>query len=311
VSYQNLAKQAFLCLLTLLSFYSCSSFADPDKPGAGMARFPFPPPVFLEGFGGNNWTLGIDGLIPLIGNHQNLLYTELAGKTDLDSDDRNGSASLGLGLRHITDNSQLLGAYLFVDRNDAARRSHYSFINSGLEWMTAKWRVTGNFYYPLTAKMDVQGPYVGSSVITGHSQITTLYNAYEIIGPGGDASLGYKVPVFNELDVSIGGYYFDMTNADAMTGINVQMSYPLNDRLSLGLIYSYDNYARNRVELGFRVQLFDNPNTRLKPRSVIHDRLVELTRRGLATPTTGLAQPLIRKKFNVGFSVQNNPKFSS
>lgn len=304
MSYQNLAKQAFFCLLTLLSFCPYSSFAEPDKPWAEMERFPFSPQVALEGFGGNNWIVGIDGLFPLVGNHRNLFYTEVAGKTDLNPGDRNGSASVGLGFRHITDNSQLLGAYLVADRDDAAKRSHYSFINPGLEWMTAQWRATGNFYYPLSAKMDVQGPFLGGSVITGTRWIDNYYNRYEIIGPGGDASLAYKSASFNNAEVSVGGYYFEMVNADAMTGVNVQMTYPMSEQVSLEVIYSYDNYAHNTAELGIRVQLFDNPNANPNRRLVIQDRLVESLRRGLATATTGLAEPVIRKRFQVAAIVR-------
>lgn len=176
------------------------------------------PSVDVSGKAGETRRIGeVDLFLPIAQDDRTLLFLDL--RTSFDNlDQREGN--FGLGYRAMQDSGWNLGAYAFYDRRRSSEGHYFSQVTTGLEALGQDFDARINAYLPIgrksyevedSARVDVSG---GSIQI-----LSGLERAYH----GGDAELGWRVPVFatdqdSEIRVYGGGYWFDAESSEAVAG---------------------------------------------------------------------------------------------
>lgn len=170
----------------------------------------------------------VDTFLPVAQDKSSLLFLDL--RTTFDNlNQREGN--FGLGYRVMQDSGWNLGAYGFFDRRRSPQSHYFSQVTVGLEALGQDFDARANAYLPLgrksydiedSARVDLSG---------GTLQIQSgVERAYH----GGDAELGWRVPVFGtdqdaELRVYGGGYWFDAKLSEAVIGPRARVEFRLYD----------------------------------------------------------------------------------
>lgn len=185
--------------------------------------------VDVGGRAGETRRIGeIDTFLPVAQDQNSLLFLDI--RTSFDNlDQREGN--FGLGYRMMQDGGWNLGAYGFFDRRRSPEAHYFSQITAGVEALGQDFDARANAYLPIgrdsydiedSARVDLSG---------GTIQIQSgVERAYR----GGDAELGWRVPVFAvdqdaELRVYGGGYWFDAERSDAILGRRARLEFRLYD----------------------------------------------------------------------------------
>lgn len=212
---------------------------------------------------GNKRDIGeLDIFLPLAQDGTRLLFADLRGILD-DQHQREGN--FGLGYREMLDNGWNLGGYGFFDRRRSGTGHYFSQATLGLEALGADFDARINGYLPLgTREYEVPG---STSVDLSGTSIR-MSNSYERAYHGGDAELGWRVPLLdaegdNELRLYGGGYWFDAANSDAVAGPRLRLEWRLYDllddlpgsRLTLSGEIQRDQPRGTQEFLGFKLRL--------------------------------------------------------
>lgn len=187
------------------------------------------PSVDVSGKAGETRRIGeVDLFLPIAQDDRNLLFLDL--RTSFDNlDQREGN--FGLGYRSMQDSGWNLGAYAFYDRRRSSEGHYFSQITTGLEALGQDFDGRINAYLPIgrksyevedSARVDLSGGSV--QILSG------LERAYH----GGDAELGWRVPVFaadqdTEMRVYGGGYWFDAESSESVAGPRGRLELRLYD----------------------------------------------------------------------------------
>lgn len=204
----------------------------------------------------------VDIFLPLAQDGTRLLFADLRGILD-DQHQREGN--FGLGYREMLDNGWNLGGYGFFDRRRSGTGHYFSQATLGLEALGADFDARINGYLPLgTREYEVPG----STSIDLSSSSIRMTNSYERAYHGGDAELGWRVPLLdaegdNELRLYGGGYWFDAANSDAVAGPRLRLEWRLYDlledlpgsRLTLSGEIQHDQPRGTQEFLGFKLRL--------------------------------------------------------
>lgn len=204
----------------------------------------------------------VDIFLPLAQDGTRLLFADLRGILD-DQHQREGN--FGLGYREMLDNGWNLGGYGFFDRRRSGTGHYFSQATLGLEALGADFDARINGYVPLgTREYEVPG---STSVDLSGSSIR-MSNSYERAYHGGDAELGWRLPLLDaegdtELRLYGGGYWFDAANSDAVAGPRLRLEWRLYDlldelpgsRLTLSGEIQHDKPRGTQEFLGFKLRL--------------------------------------------------------
>lgn len=296
----NLRNFLSFSSLFLLVFSINSAANTPYFNNNNIAAFPLLPRISLSGWIGTQ-PLGLgDTMIPLIGNRDGDLYADLQGKTARDHAWLGGA---GLGYRQVINCSDILGAYVFVDRNITADKNRFTVLNPGLESLGTEWDFRVNGYFPMGSKKTFENSAFADELglpgifFRRHQQFNTLFNFYEEIGPGADAEIGYIFPCFHRLAIYGGGYYYKPEDVQQLKGAEARAELPLSRYATLLVNDTYDNYNHNTFELGVRVSaggLTASPPTACD----VHNRLLDPVARNLGALSTGDGIPSFHVRDN-------------
>ncbi|WP_019645378.1 right-handed parallel beta-helix repeat-containing protein [Novispirillum itersonii] len=203
-----------------------------------------------------------DLFLPLAQDEQRLLFADIRGSIDEDSQ-REGN--FGLGYRQMLDSGWNLGGYGYFDRRRSETGHYYSQATVGLEALGTDFDVRLNGYLPLgTKERDVPG----STAVELTDTSIRMSNAVERSYHGGDAEIGWRVPVFaaeedRELRLYGGGYWFDAADSKEVAGPRLRMELRLYDltedlpgsRLTLSGEVQHDRPRGTQEFFGFRLRL--------------------------------------------------------
>ncbi|WP_366657261.1 right-handed parallel beta-helix repeat-containing protein [Fodinicurvata sp. EGI_FJ10296] len=195
------------------------------------------PSVEIGGRFGSSRSYGdIDLFVPLVQTDRSLLFGNIRAAFD-DRDSQEGN--FGLGVRHMLDNGWNLGAYGFADIRNSPNDNTFTQATLGVEALSADWDLRVNAYLPFgnttqtsgrstttATRLVDAGLVVDDSRLlleTQHRDQTTIVERRERALSGVDAEIGYRLPITApesglDLRVYAGGYHFDASGTDAVTG---------------------------------------------------------------------------------------------
>lgn len=209
----------------------------------------------LTGLAGNSSLGYADILLPITNQPTQFLYID---PQVLYHDNDTYTGSLGIGYRQLQSHQPgIWGGYLFADYNHSPNNNNFWFINPGVERLGTSVDLSANIYIPISNQKTDLGTVFGQDiqqyqyiVFQGHTEYDQTFISYESTGFGADAELAYRIPVFTQPKISLGGYYANPKDASQITGGTVRLEIPLTDRLSVSMSEAYDNFAHNTVKFG-------------------------------------------------------------
>ena len=258
---KGFTKQLSVSFLSLL-FSATTAYATTptySTTNSNVFAFPLTPRLAVTGLAGTDTIGAADAMVPLAGNCNGFFYGDVQGKV---GNDNGWMGSVGAGYRQIVSNSDILGGYLFIDRDETKDKNHFWVLSPGLESMGEYWDARVNGYIPVSSKKvfdhsswaDELGmaQYVSFS---GHQQFDHKFNFYEAIGPGVDGEIGGIIPQWHRLAIYGGGYYFHIQDTNNIKGAEARIELPVTHYLTALVWDTYDNREHNTIVGGVRVSL--------------------------------------------------------
>ncbi len=254
-----------------------------------------PPRLSVNANAGGSATVGqADLLLSLKGDEQRNLYLDPQAAY---GSDEQWYTDLGLGYRWIQNDAAILGGYVFASRSQVAHQSGFWIANPGVEALGSRWDARINGYIPIGGRSDELGmfKFVQSSqlVFSGHreSLVRTYLSGNETqqIGDGVDAKVGYQVFRNVPLKAYLGGYFFNIPNADNVRGGAAGVEYWFDQHVKAFVNYTYDNLQYNTVVGGLAVSFGGVDEARADPS--LSERLTDPVERYLANLGHGSGIP--------------------
>ena len=225
----------------------------------GADRFPHHAGRFRLGFRRQRLNLTADVLVPVFGYATQFTYVDpqfIYHNNDGDF----YTGSVGVGERWLTSSAGILGAYVFGDYNRTAQGNEFWFVSPGVEHLGVNFDFSANLYIPVsnqkvntgTEFADEAGDF-NDITFSGHNQYDQLVNGFESTGWGGDAELGYRIPIPLNPKVYLGGYYFAQDDADSIKGVTFRAEIPVNQYIAVLASEAYDNVEHNTVKAGVTI----------------------------------------------------------
>ena len=283
-------KQIFKLKLLPLALLSCCPWSVSVLAGDYL-----PPRLSVDANAGGSATVGqADLLLSLKGDEQRNLYLDPQAAY---GSDEQWYTDLGLGYRWIQNDAAILGGYVFASRSQVARQSGFWIANPGVEALGSRWDARINGYIPIGGRSDELGmfKFVQSSqlVFSGHreSLVRTYLSGNETqqIGDGVDAKVGYQVFRNVPLKAYLGGYFFNIPNADNVRGGAAGVEYWFDQHVKAFVNYTYDNLQYNTVVGGLAVSFGGVDEARADPS--LSERLTDPVERYLANLGHGSGIP--------------------
>ncbi len=284
----------------LLVLSSCllahNGFASDNTP------FPLTPGVSISGFTGSGTTGYGDILAPVFGQTNRFIFLDPQTQYH-NSQDYTGS--LGLGFRQLHSQAGILGAYVFADYNHRSDTHGFWFISPGIERLGDRIDFSANLYVPVGPRRATTGTCFAESTdeykylrFTNHEAYDRLVDTFNSVGFGGDAQVGFRLPLKNNPELYLGGYHFSPKDADSFTGASARLRIPLTSYLSVDLSETYDSEAHNVFKGGVTLYLGGrNSHYSYKPHDLTQ-RLVDPIQRNLVSiaGNSPTAQPIEKSK---------------
>lgn len=277
---------------------------------ADGAILPFVPRMTLDGLIGSDGLAGGDAMVPVYGDERGIFFLDIAGKTAFDNP---SLASLGGGLRKVWSEDQILGAYVFADRSVSDQSNAFWFVSPGIESMGRVWDFRANGYIPTGSTRvssgsgfaDEFGNYNYVS-FNQHNQFDVLVNNFEEVGWGVDGEIGRRIPGLPAMRAYLGGYHFNLENADDINGVSARLEYPITRLFTFSLRNSYDNNQNETIEAQFSLTLGGVNDTPQDPNQPIEQRLLDPISRNLATLGQANGEPIVNEQEVVSGSIIEN-----
>lgn len=310
----------FIALALSSIFFTTSTYADSAPYNTNVLPFPLMPRLALTGLAGTDTLGAADAMVPLLGNPCGIFYGDVQGKV---GNDNAWMGSLGAGYRQVVNNADILGGYLFIDRDETRNKNHFWVLSPGVESMGQYWDVRLNGYIPVSSKKvfdhsswadDLgEGQFVSFS---GHQQFDRQFNFFEEVGAGADGEIGAIIPCWHRLAIYGGGYYFHLQDTSNVKGAEGRIELPVTSYLTALVTDTYDNHEHNTIVGGVRISLGGRIcNT---PYFDIRNRLLDPIERNLGTVNTGSGipsskvkerGPVLLERDNIWFFAQNGANF--
>lgn len=170
----------------------------------------------------------VDLFLPVAQDERSLLFLDLRTSFD-DLNQREGN--FGLGYRAMQDDGWNLGVYGFFDRRRSSENHYFSQITTGIEALGPDFDARVNAYIPIGRKSHEVENSTRVDLSGGSIQILS---GMERVYHGGDAELGWRVPVFTadqnaEVRIYGGGYWFDAESSESVAGPRARLEFRLYD----------------------------------------------------------------------------------
>lgn len=271
---RNRVRQALLAATALGTMVVTEARAEGDKWGAW---------VDAGGKIGNKRDIGeTDVFLPLAQDGYRLLFADLRGILD-DQHQREGN--FGLGYREMLDNGWNLGGYGFFDRRRSGAGHYFSQATLGLEALGPDFDARINGYVPLgTREYEV----AGSTRVDMTGTSIRMSNSYERAYHGGDAELGWRIPLFaaegdTELRLYGGGYWFDAPDSEEVAGPRLRLELRLYElaeelpgsRLTFSGEVQHDEPRGTQEFFGLKIRLPLQPETATRRLTPQERRMVD------------------------------------
>ncbi len=283
-------RQNFKLKLLPLALLSCCAWS-----ASALASAYLPPRLSVDANAGGSATVGqADLLLSLKGDERRNLYLDPQAAYGTDEQ---WYADLGLGYRWIQNDAAILGGYVFASRSQVANQSSFWIANPGVEAMGSRWDARINGYIPIGGRSDDLGIFQFNQssrfVFSGHTeQIVTTYltgDESQQIGDGVDAKVGYQVFRNVPLKAYLGGYFFNIPNADNVSGGAAGVEYWFDQHVKAFVNYTYDNLQHSTVVGGLAVSFGGVDESRADPS--LSERLTDPVERYLANLGHGSGIP--------------------
>ena len=260
-----------------------------------LASAYLPPRLSVDANAGGSATVGqADLLLSLKGDERRNLYLDPQAAYGTDEQ---WYADLGLGYRWIQNDAAILGGYVFASRSQVANQSSFWIANPGVEALGSRWDARINGYIPVGGRSDdlgiVQFNQSSRFVFSGHTaRLVTTYltgDESQQIGDGVDAKVGYQVFRNVPLKAYLGGYFFNIPNADNVSGGAAGVEYWFDQHVKAFVNYTYDNLQHSTVVGGLAVSFGGVDESRADPS--LSERLTDPVERYLANLGHGSGIP--------------------
>ena len=229
-----------------------------------LASAYYTPGVTVQASSGPYVSGWVDGLIPLYKNNQQMLFSDVQWQG---SNTNAGILSMGGGYRRQINADDIVGAYLFYDRERSAAENYYNVISPGIEYITPRWHYRLNYYEPLGTKKYLNDSGLAQSfgntqyeTFQGHNGYDAIEYQYESLSYGADFNVGYRFQEDQRWEVDVTPYAFNQTNGNAMLGANTQLNFYKNNNTTVFVGDGYDNVNHNRVFVGVSFTLGGHDN---------------------------------------------------
>lgn len=283
------ANPVSLLLALYICLFSLEVFAAEEEKWQGYVEFLGKP--------GTERSLGqADLFIPLIQNDSSLVFFNLRGQAD---DRSNEEYNLGLGYRQLYD-QWIIGGYGYFDHRSTQNNNSFYQGTIGVEALSEQWDFRANGYIPESTEKRVNAlsgttilntanvVQAGANISVNLSTLQTTTLVKERALPGFDFEVGYKLPVFEDTRIYVGGFHFDAGGFKDVTGPRGRLEMRFHglpklgkdSRLMLGIEVTHDSVrdtqAFGLVQLQIPFDVFGSQNTNSRPRlTSLEQRMVE------------------------------------
>lgn len=267
---KKLAAVSLVSLIACLSNEAILASGSKTASATTFQEFKLTPRVNFWGFSGD-YTRG-EGqvMFPILSNANHAFYFVAEGNKVVNDSDWLGGA--GFGYRQIC-NNRIFGGYLIGDYQNSSENNGFYIANPGLEMLSDTWDIDVNGYLPFKQKKSYELQDVVASEDLGITNFVHFYGHNESdhimqlftgghgkrfgeeAGRGFDGEIGRVIPHVDDLRVYLGGYHFDLDDADAVNGVEARAVYELNRYFALEGEYNYDNIKHSQAVVGLRFSL--------------------------------------------------------
>lgn len=204
-------------------------------------------------FGGQNpWNIMLWGPV---GNGDRQADTFMDWQGAYSDSLNSGALQVGYVYRHALTDQWEEGIYGFTAYNHSPGNQNFWTFNPGMELLSAHWHLSWNLYLPISNRVRSTGAAAWASDMgdydythfSGHDQFDRWVSPSEQTGVGTDFIASYRIPCLENLQVSLGSYYFDMP--EQPLGVTMGLATPLFQRISTQLNYSYDGLKHSTLTL--------------------------------------------------------------
>ncbi len=242
-------------------------------------------------------SIGIFGgeeMLPIYGNKEGFLFGDMMGDYGTNE---TFLISPGGGFRKVVSN-HIIGGYFFGDYEKTNIGTHFWVLSPGVEWITTRWDVHVNGYFPTTTKqqsgsqefLNILGDSSHLYFQSGtHNQYDEQVTPYAVIGDGADAELGYSFSSKDNLRsrVYMGMYYYQPPNYEDMeniTGFTVGFEQSVSNNMTIAVRNSYDGLSHYNVGISLLVTFGGKSNLFTNN---VRDRLFDPIQRHVGIIGTG------------------------
>ena len=272
--------KCFILACLVLSF---SSFAFADNPNNGLGQVQFS--AYASTDKNEEGLFTADFIVPLIytADKNTLFYYN--PKDTYSTPDAN-EIHQGVGIRHIFDDSFILGVNTFFDRRQDSSDEWFSQAGVGFEYLSHPLDMRLNWYKPTTGAKTLGAP----SYAFGSSDLIEYQQREEPL-QGLDLEAG--IPVFDKYTrtrVYAGGYFYQSRLAKDVNGFRARTETGLTKWLSLDTTFNsnidkkVEFYGGLRVTLAFDLSnlfnktgkpVFSSPSPPASESAYLEDRIFE------------------------------------
>ncbi len=185
-----------------------------------------------------------DMFIPFYQNHELLLFGNIRAVFD---DHDNSEGNFGVGVRRLLDN-WIVGGYGYFDVKETENDNTFTQGTVGFELLSEVWDFRVNGYFPEGGTKDVDD--LNEIEINGN-QIGARLGEERALS-GADIEVGYKLPVLEDTRLFLGGFYYDESDFEEVSGPKARLEVRLHDlsfmqslskgsRLTFGVEYTDDD----------------------------------------------------------------------
>lgn len=196
--------------------------------------------------GGENRSFGrLSWFNPILQSKDSLLFANVLAQYD-DHDSR--GLNLGLGYRRLYD-GWIIGGWGYADWYKKPSGNDFIQFNFGVEALSDKWDYRFNAYIPANNAERLRDR---DFVETTASTIAVRLGEERALS-GADIEVGYRVPLFDETRIYFGGFHYDASDFDGLTGPKFRIESRFHQLPFLG--------KRSRITVGAEVSNDSERNT--------------------------------------------------
>ena len=167
------------------------------------------------------------------------------------TDPQANETNQGLGIRHIFDDSFILGVNAFFDRRQSDSGNWFSQAGMGLEYLSHPLDMRVNWYKPTTGYKDV-----GESTYGFGSTSLIEYANREEPMQGEDFEIGFPVlDKYTNTRLYLGGYFYQSQVAADMDGFRARTETHITRWLSIDTVFNSNINNRTEIYGGLRVSI--------------------------------------------------------